>query len=240
MTRHRGGRKKVSHVSEDSSQDPEASEGLSLTSPALRFAPVSLFSVTVDAKRKLAAHKDVLNSAYELPNMGPLCGEDTFATVYLAWDNAGLWGAVQVEEPCERVSFPDVTLGDSIEIFVDTRDSKSSGFIHRFCHHFFFLPEPVEGHQAGEITRFRTEDAHELCDAKELKVSSKLQKSSYTLQWMIPAHCLHGYDPEQFDRLGFTYRINRHGAASQHFAVVASDFQLEQQPSLWASVRLIA
>ena len=128
MTRHRGSRKKVSHASEEFSQDPEASEGLSLASPALRFAPVSLFSVTADAKRKLATHKDVLNAVYELPNMGHLCGEDIFATAYFAWDTAGLWGAVQVEEPCERVSFPDVTLGNSVEVFIDTRDSKSSGF----------------------------------------------------------------------------------------------------------------
>jgi hypothetical protein len=50
---------------------------------------------------------------------------------------------------------------------------------------------------------------------------------------------LYGYDPKQFDRVGFTYRINRHGGNPQHFAVVSKDYQIDQQPSLWGSIKLI-
>jgi hypothetical protein len=144
-----------------------------------------------------------------------------------------------VSQAFQRVTYPDIARGDSVELFFDTRDVKTSGFNTRFCHHFFFLPEAVDGHQAGEITRFRTEDIHELCDPKELKVKSQLKSNSYQMQIFIPAHCLHGYDSEQFDRLGFTYRINRPDGPSQHFSVVTDDYQVEQQPSLWSSVRLV-
>ncbi len=81
---------------------------------------------------------------------------------------------------------------------------------------------------------------HEWCDPKELQLNANLGKSDYHLDIFIPAHCLHGYDPDQFDRLGFTYRINRPGEEPQHFAVCSRDYQIEQQPSLWASLRLSA
>ena len=59
------------------------------------------------------------------------------------------------------------------------------------------------------------------------------------LQIFIPAECLHGYDPEQFDRLGFSYRINRYALPPQHFSVVTKEYQIEQQPSLWSHMRLV-
>ena len=101
------------------------------------------------------------------------------------------------------------------------------------------MPEPLEGIQAGELTRFSTEDKHELCDPKDLKVKSQIGSRSYSMKIFIPSHCLVGYDPEQFDRLGFTYRINRSHKDPQHFSVVTQDFQIEQQPSLWASLKLL-
>jgi hypothetical protein len=122
---------------------------------------------------------------------------------------------------------------------IDTRDVKTAGFNTRFCHHFFFLSEPVEGLVAGEITRFRTEDTHELCDPQDLKVISSRKKNSYTMNLFIPGSCLYGYDPDQFNRLGFTYRLNRAHGFPQHFSVVSEDYQIEQQPSLWSSLRLI-
>jgi hypothetical protein len=129
--------------------------------------------------------------------------------------------------------------GDSLELFFDTRDMKTTGFNTRFCHHFYFLAAEVEGHIAGEMTKFRTEDTHELCDPAELKVIPLLKKTGYTLQIFIPAHCLFGYDPDQFDRLGFAYRVNRAQGPAQHFCVVSEDYQIEQHASLWSSLKLI-
>jgi hypothetical protein len=54
----------------------------------------------------------------------------------------------------------------------------------------------------------------------------------------IPSQALYGYDVKQFDRLGFTYRINRTGGKPQHFSVNSQDYQIEQQPSLWSSISL--
>jgi len=169
-----------------------------------------------------------------LPDTSQICAEESFAQVSLGWNEEGLEAFIRIK----RAAYPDVSQGDSVELFIDTRDVKTSGFNTRFCHHFFFLTEAIEGHSAGEITKFRTEDVHALCDPNELKVKSLTQSTSRILNIFIPSHCLYGYDPEQFDRLGFSYRINRAGGFPQHFSVSSEDFSIEQQPSLWGSLKL--
>lgn len=173
-----------------------------------------------------------------LPDTSELCSEETFAEVALGWNEDGIEAFVRVNYPFKNAYYPEIERGDSVEFFIDTRDVKTAGFNTRFCHHFFFLAEGVEGHFAGEITRFRTEDVHPLCDSSELKVKSLMQSSGYTLNIFIPSQCLYGYDPEQFNRLGFSYRINRAEGFPQHFTVVTEDFPIEQQPSLWGSLTL--
>lgn len=176
---------------------------------------------------------------YKLPDLSALCADEEFGDVFMGWNEEGLEFVFKVGKKVEEVSYPDIVRGDSIEIFLDTRDVKTSGYNTRFCHHFFFLPEAVESHQKGERTHFRTEDAHELCNPAELYLKVSAKSDEYVLHIKIPKSCLNGYDPEQFNRLGFTYRINRPRWQSQHFSVITEDYQLEQQPSLWSSLVLV-
>jgi hypothetical protein len=178
-------------------------------------------------------------SKYFLPSLSDLCDETSFAKVALGWNYEGMEIFVSITQPFRSVNYPNITSGDSLELFFDTRDVKTSGFATKFCHHFFFLPESFEGISAGELTRFRTEDVHELCQSSLLKVKTDIKKSEYSMNISIPAICLFGYDPEQFDRLGFAYRLNRAGGHPQHFCVTSNDYAIEQHPSLWSSVRLV-
>lgn len=175
-------------------------------------------------------------SKYKLPDTSKLCNETPFAKVAIGWSKEGMEIAIHAEVSDIRCNYPSFGAGDSVEIMIDTRDVKTSGYNTRFCHHFFFLPEAIDGVQCGEITRFRTEDTHELCDPKDLLIKTHRQSDGYQMSLFIPAHCLFGYDPEQFNRLGFTYRINASTHLSQHFSVLGEEFQIEQQPSLWASL----
>jgi hypothetical protein len=202
------------------------------------ITPVNFFHLSLECSPVKPGGLTSLKE-HALPDLSDLCAEPYFAKVAMGWNKEGLEFFVEVGQPARRSHYPDVTRGDSVELFIDTRDVKTAGFNTRFCHHFFFLPEAVDDHSAGEITRFRTEDVHELCDPRELRVKTHLKSHNYTLQIGIPAHCLHGYDPEQFDRLGFSYRINRPDGPPQHFSVVSEDYQVEQQPSLWSSVKLV-
>lgn len=200
--------------------------------------PVNFFALAAECR--YLDKKDLTPSltSHLLPDTSGLCYEYPFAKVAIGWHEKGIGFQIFVDQPFSRVSYPDVARGDSIELMIDTRDLKSAGFNTRFCHHFFFLPEPVDGLQAGEITRFRTEDSHPLCDPSLLQCETRKGSSDYKIKIFIPSQCLYGYDPKQFDRIGFTYRINRASGKPQHFSVLSQEYQIDQQPSLWSSLKL--
>lgn len=204
--------------------------------------PVHFFAISADCLYHKGKKEQHLPKSHLLPDLSALHGQSQFADVSLGWSEKGVFATVKVHRPLVETAFPNLGEGDSVELFFDTRDVKTSGFTTRFCHHFYFLPEPVEtdgSNQAGEITRFRTEDVHELCDPELLFTEVQKGRGNYQLQIFIPAECLHGFDPELFDRMGFTYRINQFRGVPQQFSVSSEDYPIEQQPSLWASLKLI-
>ena len=170
-----------------------------------------------------------LIAEHRIPSTSELLGEEEFADLYMGWNEQKI--AMEIHSHRR-------TDNDSVEIFFDTRDLKTKAHISKYCHHFILTPDEKEGFFGREITRFRNEDIHRLCDPSELIVDVESDESSYVLRIQIPAVCLYGYDPFQFQRLGFTYRLNRANAPAQHFAVSSEEFNVEQQPSLWATLKL--
>ncbi len=211
----------------------------------IQLAPVGFFGLGADCHRLPSSGKGndpypmPTFPKYALPDTSFLCHEWRFAEVAMGWSDEGLAFQVKGKVSTVQSAFPQIENGDSVELMIDTRDLKSAGFNTRFCHHFFFLPQTIEGHVAGEITHFRTEDTHPLCDASDLYTATKISAHEYIMKIFIPAKCLHGYDPRQSKRLGFTYRIDRFSGAPQHFSVMTVEYPIEQQPSLWSSVRLV-
>lgn len=210
----------------------------SIESPLNSFdlLPVNYFPLEFDC-RYSAGRK--LTQNHKVPSTASLLCEEDFADFSLGWNEEGIAVFAAVGKPLEQSVYPDPEYGDSIEIFIDTRDIKSAGFNHRFCHHFVFLAEPVDGNQAMEATRFRTEDVHELCNPEDLEVKTFCKRSSYNMSIWIPASCLHGFDTRQFKRLGFTYRINRSGGDAQHFSIHTAEYQIDQNSALWSTMRLV-
>ena len=206
--------------------------------------PLNFFQLTADCRRLPKAASSIFqltpknHHVFLLPNTCGVTGSLHFADIAMGWDKEGIEVYVNVNKKFDKCSFPDISNGDALELFIDTRDVKSAGYATKFCHHFFVLPESVDGNQAGEITRFRGEDTHEICNPSDIKVKAHFLTNSYFLQIFIPAQCLHGYDPDQFNRMGFTYRVHRFGGSVQDFSVVSSDYAIEQQPALWSSLRL--
>jgi hypothetical protein len=197
------------------------------------LAPIDFFSIFLDVP-----YEKKLKKIPRLPHFGELLDEEPFAEVGLACSEQGIGVEIDVDQPFAEAFFPNFADGDSVELFFDTRDLKTAGFNTRFCHHFVFLPAAVGGVQKQEITRFRTEDTHPLCDPEELGCQTTFHKKSYTMEIYIPASSLHGYDPAMFQRLGFTYRINRPSYTSQHFSISSRDYAIDQHPALWSSLAL--
>lgn len=176
---------------------------------------------------------------YLLPSTADYLDEEAFASVYMGYNELKIYLHIEVNTPFQEGSLPDFRKSDSIEFFFDTRDLKEKNIITQFHHHFLFFPEKVEGSLGREITRFRTEDMHVLCEPKSLQVIPFYGEKNYILDIEIPASSLHGYDPTAFKRLGFTYRINRKDMGPQHFGLSSFEYSLEKHPSLWPSLSLI-
>lgn len=178
--------------------------------------------------RKPSTHKSTddkkggMPKHHLLPSTSLICSEQSVADLFGAWSEEGLEFIIN---PSTKEAF------DSIEIFIDTRDVKTSGYNTRFCHHFFF--SCTEDAYAEERTHFRGNDKHALADANLL--FSKISKS-HSVSIQIPKAALIGFEPLQFKRLGFTYRINKDGKAVQHFSASSVDYKIEEEPSLWATL----
>ena len=202
------------------------------------LTPLHFFSLHHEIPKLPQKHKGSLGDRAFLPDVSGLSDEKKEAEVSLAWSEEGMLVELKVEGDFDHPVYPQLEDGDSFELFIDTRDLKTAGFNHRFCHHFYLFPSKIEGApQAGEITRFRTEDSHDHCDPEELQVVA-LKKGCWQL-W-IPKNCLVGYDPQQFDRVGIGYRLNRWAKRGrQHFAVHSREYAVDQQPGLWSSMRLV-
>lgn len=198
------------------------------------IAPLHFFRMNAEVKYGKPEGKK-----YLLPQTADLLGEESFADVALAWQEEGIFARVVVHQPFEEAVYPKYEEGNAIELFFDTRDLKEAGFPTRFCHHFLILPQEVQGVQALELSRFRTEDRHPLCDPGAIEVHTENTPKSFSVEIGFPADILHGYDPRSFDRLGFTYCIHRPKKGSQHFAVSSRDIAIAQHPSFWATCQLI-
>jgi hypothetical protein len=200
------------------------------------LSPVQFFGISSDCfyiRGSLKPDKNFL-----LPSTSELLAEEPFADVYAGWNVEKLAFLVYVRTPFQKIEESDFRKGDSIEIFIDTRDLKSKGAVSRFCHHFVFFPAQMQNFCGREVTRFREGDMHRLCHPEDLQAIPHIEENSYRMLIEIPAHCLHGYDPLSFSRLGFTYRINRAGGPPQHFAVSSEEYAIEQHPSTWGTLKL--
>ena len=175
-----------------------------------------------------------------LPDTSELLGEESFAKVLMGWNEEGIFAQLRVSQEFQESCYPNYALGDSLELFFDTRDVKSAGFATRFCHHFVLLPQAVQGVQAQEVTHFRSEDAHPLCDSQLIELQTDFGNNHYQMRAFFPAETLHGFDPNMCHRLGFTYKVNRTHGDPMHFSVSSQNLKLAQQPSLWASLQLEA
>jgi len=208
-------------------------ESLDQLSPIL---PIDFFQVTLDLHSYDG--KEKWKKKHLLPDFSELLFDPVFANVFMGYSQKGLYFHVAFSKPFQDCQFPDHRKGDSVEIFIDTRDLKSAGFLTKFCHHFVFLPKEIDGVHAQEITTFRTDDRHELCDPSLLKVQGEFKRRSYSLDLFIPSECLEGYEPSEFDRLGFTYRINQADGDPQHFNLSSDYLSVEKESKRWSTMQI--
>jgi hypothetical protein len=203
------------------------------------IAPVSFFQMHFDIAEHKGPSQVPFKKPYLLPHVDDLLDEDAFAKVAIAYHNKGIFIGIEIDKPFEQVYYPKIELGDGVEIFIDTRNLKNVGSLHKFCHHFVFLPKEVNGIQSLEVTRLRMEDSHPLCEPSLLHLDVEFKKNSYTMQIFIEADALFGYDLTACKKLGFTYKIHGKNYRAQHLNISSEQMLFEKYPASWACLNLI-
>jgi hypothetical protein len=181
--------------------------------------------------------------ANRLPELMGLAGLKAFADVYAGWNETGLYCAVSVpDKSAFRVDPRDVTSGDCLELWIDTRDLKEVHRAHRYCHRFYFLPggggrdgkRPI-GRQAS-IDGAREQAPP--CAEDLIELGLRRLKRSYQLELRLPAAGLNGYQPDEFTRLGFTYLLHEPQRGTQSWSA-GTDLPVRSDPSLWGTLELV-
>ena len=187
------------------------------------LSPLDFFAPVLEC-HKIGKHP---LKKYCLPFLGEAFLENEIVAVYLGYQEEGLWVrahflAAQKEQKKK----------ENLELFIDTRNIKTKGYITRTCHHFVFSLEAACGR---EVTQFFLDDMHPLCDSSLLKVAVAAAGDGMVMDIDIPAAALYGFDASM-GAFGFTYRAGSDRAV-QHFACSSEEMAIEKRPDMWAEMR---
>ena len=180
--------------------------------------------------------------ATRLPDLAALDGRAGFGDVYLAWEQGGLYVGLHVPGKANVVSHRQrPSNADALLLWIDTRDVRDIHRASRFCHHFIALPRgggpKRQGATAWQAGIRRARERAPICDPKKLKVASAVAADSYSMELAIPAAALHGFDPTECPRLGFTYLLCDHEHGRQSWSAPMR-MSFWHDPSTWATVEL--
>jgi hypothetical protein len=179
---------------------------------------------------------------YRVPDLMALEGQQPFATLSMAWNDEGLYFGLQVPGKTQyRIDPRNVTRGDCLELWIDTRDVKDSHRANRYCHRFYFLPggrgrqgkDPI----ARQSTVERAREQAPPCPEESIQVGLRRQRRGYQMEIALPAAGLNGFQPREFSRLGFNYVLHDVDRGTQSWSI-GGDAALLHDPSAWGTVEL--
>lgn len=155
----------------------------------------------------------------------------------LGWHEEGIGFQMQLEK---KATAP--TSGNRVDLFLDSRDRKEVRGLSRFCHHFrFALPDGnsrifMDG-SGSEITHLVGNEQRPLALPTQLPAICRADQTTVILRCWIPATALYGFDPDQFEFIGFHFSCCWAGVAHS-YSSSSGDINSILSPALWTSLRL--
>ncbi|MFZ5833467.1 MAG: hypothetical protein ACOY3P_25555 [Planctomycetota bacterium] len=185
-----------------------------------------------------------LDETHRLPNFGELEGRAAWAEVRAGWNEEGLVFSVRVrgkKQPAWcRASRPEDS--DGVQFWIDTRDVHNVHRASRFCHRFLFMPsgggKKVDVPHAAILPINRAREQPRPVADGALQVRATITADGYTLDALLPAAALTGFDPAEYPRLGFHYAVIDRELGEQTFGP-GSPLPYDEDPSLWATLELV-
>lgn len=211
------------------------------------FPPAALFSTIVlcpwrEASPRVDGSLGDWSEHELMPPLGELAGGACYAELSLAWNERGLYLALEVPktEPV-LTNRANPAAGDALELMLDTRGSQTSHRATQFCYHLWVLPtappglgeEPMVFHQPLRRALHRSPEP----DLSAIRVASKLGDDGYSLELALETDSLHGLEPMENGRVALAAVIHDIQRGRQYWGT-SPDVPWERDPSTWGLLRL--
>lgn len=216
-----------------------------MTAPDYEFPPAALFDAVVTCPwRERSVRVDGSLGDWSddevMPPLGEVAGGEQYARLLMAWNEHGLYVAVDVPK-----SEPVVTnrespgTGDALELFIDTRGAQSSHRATQFCYRLCVLPAPPGSAEGGPVIWqrpiARAMHRSPAPDFDAIRVASGLRDDGYALELAFEPDSLHGYEPAAGLRISLAAVVHDIQRGRQYWGT-AADFPYERDPSTWTLV----
>ncbi len=218
-------------------------------SPRMSFQ----FAIQCHKKSNLWTEKSELNwssnglnleDKYILPQFNSLEGKAPPFEVRMAWDESGLGLSFSVsgkKRPLDcRVPMTDA--GDSIQLWLDTRDMRQVHRATRSCHQFALFPTgggrklneavivPVPIHLAKENPKNM--------DSSRYFIRGTIAPKTYTVECFFPAESLTDFRPDEFPVLGIAWWVQDRDLGNITLTAPAP-VPFTSDPGFWCTLNLV-
>lgn len=178
-----------------------------------------------------------------LPSLSGLDGQTSFAKVWMAWNETGLFVACRVQGRTSpfRCDPRQYWKGDNLRLCTDMRDTRDNKRGSRFCQQFYFLPagggRDGKAPVAGVAKVPRASENAPAVSSQLIQVAAKRTAQAYALEGHIPADALSGFDPDDHRRIG-VYVMVEDMELGQQYLTVGDELNWHIDPSTWATATL--
>lgn len=186
-----------------------------------------------------------LPASFELPTLGEFSREEKpFASLRSAWSSEGLYFSLIVrgKKQALRCQHTRMLESDSLQLWIDTRDTHNVHRATKFCHWFSLLPlgNPEDPKQplATMLHINRAREHSPSVNQVPVQIASKIRKTGYTLNAFIPARTLNGFNVDEYRMLGFNYQVTDSELGVQCLSV-GPEYPIAEDPSLWGTLALV-
>ncbi len=180
------------------------------------------------------------DNRYRLPALHRLDDQPAIGEVFAAWHADGLLVAARVtgkRQPlkCDSLAFRQ---SDHLRLMTDMRDARDIRRATKFCQQFWLMQagggpgnkQPI----AGGAHIARAKDDAPLAKPGEIMIAAEIGSKGYSLEAMIPAATLAGYDASENARIGFFYTLEDRELGKQPLTV-GDELNWWCDPSTWAT-----
>lgn len=213
--------------------------------PAVQIPRNLLFRYRFPLLEIAAAPRGVieLGDEFRFRGLGRFEGQQSFAEWRGGWSANGLNFSVEVRNKKQSLWCRSNMLleSDSLQIWVDTRDTQTVHRATRYCHWFAALPSGGGPGKTPAISSMlkinRSREDSPLINRAKIPVESQILADGYKMLMHIPAAVLNGWDPVEHRSIGFFIATLDREFGWQTLTL-GSELPFSEDPSLWCTMAL--